>query len=643
MTNKRIIIVHAVLIILTCAFFYFNIVRQAPQYIYPLDDTYISLAISKNLALFGNWGVTKHEFSSLSSCPLYTVILAALIFVFGVNDYYPLIFNVLCFGVFLIAVHSFFLHLKPLTYLITTSFILWTAVIYTQILSGMEHMFHILAVFAVVAQANKYMLENKVKHFIYLCLLASIASAIRYESLFLVCAICLVLVLKREFIRALTLAFVAWLPLIILGLIFISKGGQFFPNSLMLKGNTNYFDILGLIGRFSYAVTALSINVPVLSGLLLTLFLTAKEHGFQNLCKLLEKVHIQLIVLITIVLHLMFAMVGEGGWVFRYEAYFLVLAGVALAPFFDELVCFVESQRKKFTELIFANFKFKKVRTINALFAVFLVVTLVAFTFIYIYVSNLIQALYEALYVLNLIKLQNILVVFSLLFFLLFFIWVVLSLLRKFYPSSFLLSEVSYPRRNLLYSALPLIIFFGIAAHTTTRLHHSALISFFANRNIYEQHLQMASFLRKYYNTAKVVANDIGAISYYSDIHLLDPIGLGSNEVAKISREKDINNIFQISRAFETEEFKRLTLKYEIAILYSQWFRIMPDNFIKVGEWTISDNMVCGSSMVSFYAIGSENKRKLKASLEDFNQYIDKDVKVKICSEVVLCETEKLY
>ena len=616
MTNKRIIVAHAVLITLTCAFFYFNIVRQAPQYVYPLDDTYISLAISKNLALFGNWGVTKHEFSSLSSCPLYTVILAALIFVFGVNDYYPLIFNVLCFGVFLIAVHRFFLHLKPATYLITTSFILWTSLIYVQILSGMEHMFHILAIFAVVVQMNKYMVENKVKDFIYLCLLASIASAIRYESLFLVCAVCFVLALKREFIRALTLALVAWLPLIILGLIFISKGGQFFPNSLMLKGNTNYFDILGLIERFSHAAKTLSITVPILSGLLLTLFLMARKHGFQDLLKLLEKAYIQLIVLITIILHLMFANVG---WIFRYEAYFLVLAGIALAPLFDEVVCFVESQRKKFTELVFA--KFKKVRIINALFSVLFVITLITLSFISLHVLDV-----------NIKSMIKIILfgVNVLIFLLLPFIWAIPMLLRRFHSSSFLLSEVSYPRIHLLYFPFVIFIFLVISGLTATRIHNSTLTLFFASRNIYEQHLQMASFIQKYYNTARVVANDIGAISYYSDIHILDPIGLGSNEVARIIREKDIKNIFRLNRIFEVEEFRRLALEYEIAILYRHWFKSIPDNFIKVGEWTTPNNKGFGGPTVSFYAIGSENKRKLKESLEDFNQYIDKDVKVKI-------------
>ncbi|KFF75154.1 hypothetical protein HX13_08015 [Chryseobacterium sp. P1-3] len=41
----------------------------------------------------------------------------------------------------------------------------------------------------------------------------------------------------------------------------------------------------------------------------------------------------------------------------------------------------------------------------------------------------------------------------------------------------------------------------------------------------------LQDFLKKYYNNSKVVANDIGAISYFTDIHLLDFMGLGSNEI----------------------------------------------------------------------------------------------------------------
>ncbi len=57
-----------------------------------------------------------------------------------------------------------------------------------------------------------------------------------------------------------------------------------------------------------------------------------------------------------------------------------------------------------------------------------------------------------------------------------------------------------------------------------------------ASKNIYDQQIQLADFLHKYYRNAKVVANDIGAITYFNNIHLLDTYGLGSIEVAKLRK-----------------------------------------------------------------------------------------------------------
>jgi hypothetical protein len=37
------------------------------QFIYALDDSYIHLAIAKNLTRYGVWGLTPHEFASSSS------------------------------------------------------------------------------------------------------------------------------------------------------------------------------------------------------------------------------------------------------------------------------------------------------------------------------------------------------------------------------------------------------------------------------------------------------------------------------------------------------------------------------------------------------------------------------------------------
>src|SRR4051794_11145603 len=58
---------------------------------YPLDDTFIHMQVAKNLALHGNWGINGHDFGSASSSPLYTVILALLIKIFGNHLVLPFI------------------------------------------------------------------------------------------------------------------------------------------------------------------------------------------------------------------------------------------------------------------------------------------------------------------------------------------------------------------------------------------------------------------------------------------------------------------------------------------------------------------------------------------------------------------------
>ena len=63
----------------------------------------------------------------------------------------------------------------------------------------------------------------------------------------------------------------------------------------------------------------------------------------------------------------------------------------------------------------------------------------------------------------------------------------------------------------------------GLGAFTTTVV---------ASGNIYDQQYQMASFVREYYAGRGVVLNDIGAVTYLSDVHLTDLMGLGTMQAA---------------------------------------------------------------------------------------------------------------
>lgn len=57
--------------------------------VYTLDDPYIHMAIAKNLANHGVFGVTRYEFSSATSSPLWTLLLSATYKVLGVCDWAP--------------------------------------------------------------------------------------------------------------------------------------------------------------------------------------------------------------------------------------------------------------------------------------------------------------------------------------------------------------------------------------------------------------------------------------------------------------------------------------------------------------------------------------------------------------------------
>jgi len=142
-----------------------------------------------------------------------------------------------------------------------------------------------------------------------------------------------------------------------------------------------------------------------------------------------------------------------------------------------------------------------------------------------------------------------------------------------------------------------------------------------ACKNIYEQQYQMGLFLKKYYAGESIAANDIGAINYLADIKCLDLWGLSSMEVAKAKRQGN----------FDTQFIQNIARKNKvrIAVLYDNWFTKyggLPSSWIKVAEWMIKDNIVCGGHTVSFYALGASDKNQLLSNLKNFSPELPDDV-----------------
>ena len=142
-----------------------------------------------------------------------------------------------------------------------------------------------------------------------------------------------------------------------------------------------------------------------------------------------------------------------------------------------------------------------------------------------------------------------------------------------------------------------------------------------ASYNIYEMQYQMGLFLRQNYNGQVVAANDIGAIDYLADLHLVDLYGLASMDVARA----------KLSGQLTTAVIDRVTSSQgaRIAIVYDLWFAQvgLPSSWVKVRQWHYQDCYVCGEDTVSFYALSPNQVPALQSDLDHFSQQLPRSVR----------------
>ena len=133
-----------------------------------------------------------------------------------------------------------------------------------------------------------------------------------------------------------------------------------------------------------------------------------------------------------------------------------------------------------------------------------------------------------------------------------------------------------------------------------------------AIQNIHDQQYQMGLFLQEYYSGKTAAVNDIGLVSFMSESKVLDLWGLGSLDVAKEIMQGTYysTSLVQLSGRYDTK----------VVIIFDSWFRgVIPHEWVKVGEWEISDNVVCGDSKVSFYVISAAAQDELAENLREFS------------------------
>ncbi len=304
---------------------------------YPLDDTYIHMAMARNFAYHGVWGATQHQFSASSSSLLWTIMLSACIKLIGLWEWIPLILNFV-FSLLIIYWADRLLTdfgIGSRLRLLTLLCLVLITPLPVLTLIGMEHSAHALATMWFLWLAVKLVTTERQGSSQTLlglvALSAALDVALRVEGIFLVSVACLFLLVRRRYLQAFLIGVSGLLPLLLFGYYSSKNGSYWLPNSILMKGNlpdfTSFYGWVMTLGGRAIRLLFNSINLSM-TCLLVSLALLIFRH-YRETKNLLSRPNVlgMMVFLITL-LHLQYA---GTGWLFRYEAYLVMNGLIAIA------------------------------------------------------------------------------------------------------------------------------------------------------------------------------------------------------------------------------------------------------------------------------------------------------------------------
>nr|WP_319374578.1 hypothetical protein [uncultured Methanobacterium sp.] len=296
------------------------------------------MAVAKNFASYGIWGVTKYGFTSATSSILWPALLAGLFKILGPKELIPFFLNLIFATATLILINyilkKYAGNIKFYNFFV---FIVLVAVIFftpmiPMIFTGMENILQIFLTIAFVYKSARILSEKKIEksELISLMILAALLTLNRYESALTVFAVGVMFVIYKKKLQTVFLFISGSIPLILYGIISKIQGWYFLPNSLVLKSvffnptsNTNTL-LLALEKLISIVYSPHLLILLILSAFLLVLILKNKTKK--------RNTHFTVIILsvfcINLILHILFA---QTGWFYRYEAYLIVLGLFAIS------------------------------------------------------------------------------------------------------------------------------------------------------------------------------------------------------------------------------------------------------------------------------------------------------------------------
>lgn len=246
----------ALFVALTAGLTWAAFVKCGAHFAYPLDDTYIHLAMARNLAHHGVWGITPYEFSSTSSSLLWTLLLAGVTLAWPAPEAAPLLLNVLCglgllwcLGV-VVARLTGHHWLGALAGLATVLLVPLPVIA----LNGMEHLLHAWLTVALlglgVAELTGQVTDPRRVR--WLGVLSMLLVMSRFEGLFLIACLALLLAVRRRLGPAALVLAMGVLPVAVFGAISVHYGSMILPNSVLLKGAAPHGSLLTYLRHLLY-------------------------------------------------------------------------------------------------------------------------------------------------------------------------------------------------------------------------------------------------------------------------------------------------------------------------------------------------------------------------------------------------------
>lgn len=251
------------------------------HWIYPLDDAYIHLALARNLASTGVWGIQPGEFAFCSSSPLWTLLLAACFKLLPFCEWLP---GSLSVGFTAAAIASLANLLQPLERwkrLLCLGVVLLALPAAVTGTLGMEHALHAWLMILLIKVFMRYRGAEEPARAMGagLAVVGLLATATRMESLFLIIPMSVLLAGEKRWRMSIGLLAASCLPLVVYGLYAQANGGHWLPNSLLLKGHFHTVgSLLSTLVRLPFAVHSSNLHLYLLALLMGLAFFAASSN-----------------------------------------------------------------------------------------------------------------------------------------------------------------------------------------------------------------------------------------------------------------------------------------------------------------------------------------------------------------------------